>query len=131
MKGILVFSDKTTQVVDDLHSLLNEANGGYLILGFLEVSLKDIQRELPKKDFSTISNVENLDLSVLFMGIDENGEEDVLSRWELGWEDGKGQIVLVYPKEFFENNPDAIKIFTEWTAFRLRESEEAIAAKIG
>jgi len=94
------------------------------------MSLKDIQREIPMGDFVEISNVENLDLSVLFMGIDENGEEKVTSRWELGWEDGRGQFVLIYSKEFFEKT-NAMKIFTEWTAFRLRESEEAIAAKIG
>jgi hypothetical protein len=111
------------KLIIDLYNLMIEQGWAQdVVIATPNITLRDVQREMQKEEFNSIANAENLDLSVLFMGI-TNGKEVVTDRWELGWDDGTHQTVIIYTKEFFAL-PDSWKLFAKWVTFRLRVRTE-------
>lgn len=72
-----------------------------------------------ENDLRRIADIENHDLSALIYGSIEDEEEKVKDRWELGWDDGHYIAVHIFPKEFFDSQPDAREIFDQKIAPQL------------
>jgi hypothetical protein len=66
-----------------------------------------------KRDLRRDADGDSLDLSAIIYSSLKGTDSIVKARWELGWDDGDSVFVHIYPKEFFDSQPDAREIFDQ------------------
>jgi len=106
-------TNESGDLIFDSYKFLQEAwSEGSVILATPNVPLSDL--EPVKKAFSRDADGDNLDLTAaIYSSIDGGSSSKETDRWEIGWDDGTRVFVRVYPKEFFDSQPNAREIFDQ------------------